>query len=163
MGRSQSQKEMKGVYMVLSFMFNILADVKLNCWTVRECRNYFGEKIFWWLVVSFFRSPHLAGLAYLSLWKTTLYVNPFIHAKFLQPGCGIGILWGGLYPMGCRKVFTDCRVFMFVNTSVKVLRLDFSGLEVLSGKFLVYGMLFIKEHNLGLNPQTDFTCAKLFV
>ena len=65
--------------------------------------------------------------------------------------------------MGCRKVFTDCRVFMFVNTSVKVLRLDFSGLEVLSGKFLVYGMLFIKEHNLGLNPQTDFTCAKLFV
>ena len=29
-----------------------------------------------------------------------------------------------LYPMGCRKVFTDRRVFMFVNTLVKVLRLS---------------------------------------
>ena len=75
--------------------------------------------------------------------------------------------------MGCPKVFTDRRVFMFVKTLVKVpsrivdmiWRLDFSGLEVLCGKFdcLIYEMLFIKEYNPGLNPQTDFTCAKLFV
>ena len=72
-----------------------------------------------------------------------------VELEFFEEAC---------IPWAVEKVFTDCRVFMFVNTLVKVLRLD-----VLSGKFLVYEMLFIEEHNLGLNPQTDLTCTKLFV
>ena len=57
------EDDMKGGYIMFTFMLNILADLKLNCCNVREFRNHFGEKIFSLLFVSFLRIPRLVGLA----------------------------------------------------------------------------------------------------